>query len=155
MKNQLLQQVIRVPSKKQHMVLREHQCHAYRMLQQIGSDPASMILPVLAMGTFQHPGTAGPISGQSNGAADGGSSRISAKQPSQRSAPPPADGMYRAPTIGQPVGGPLVSAVSRPVNLPAPAHLGYGVTVPCAPMNMTPAGCEAATYPMPHTTTDR
>ncbi|KAK8562602.1 hypothetical protein V6N12_010676 [Hibiscus sabdariffa] len=113
-----------------------------------------MILPVLAMGTFQHPGTAGPISGQSNGAADGGSSRISAKQPSQRSAPPPADGMYRAPTIGQPVGGPLVSAVSRPVNLPAPAHLGYGVTVPCAPMNMTPAGCEAATYPMPHTTTD-
>ncbi|KAK8627110.1 hypothetical protein V6N13_134735 [Hibiscus sabdariffa] len=124
MKNQLLQQVIGVPSKKQHMELREHQCHAYLMLQQV--------IPFWLWGHFSTPG---PITGQSNGAADGDSSRISAKQPSQRSASPPADGMYRAPTIGQPVGGPLVSAVGRPVNLPAPAHLGYGVTVPCAAYN--------------------
>ncbi|XP_051144054.1 transcription factor SRM1-like [Andrographis paniculata] len=31
------------------------------------------------------------------------------------------------PTIGQPVGGPLMSAVGTPVNLPPPMHLAYGV----------------------------
>ncbi|KAK8529694.1 hypothetical protein V6N13_102597 [Hibiscus sabdariffa] len=89
----------------------------------------------------------GPITGQPNGAEAGVSSGKSAKQPSQH---PPAVGMYGTPTLGQPVGGPLVSAVGRPVNLPAPAHMGYGVAVPGAAMNMVPA-----TYPMPYTTAHR
>ncbi|XP_010547700.1 PREDICTED: transcription factor DIVARICATA-like isoform X2 [Tarenaya hassleriana] len=60
--------------------------------------------------------------------------------------------------IGQPVGGggPLVSAVGTPVNLPAPPHMAYGVrappipgsVVPGAPMNLAPLP-----YPMPHTPT--
>lgn len=100
----------------------------------------------------------GPITGQSNGTAAGGSSGKPTKQSSQApTGPLPGVGMYGAPTIGQPIGGPLVSAVGTPVNLPAPAHMAYGVrapvpgaVVPGAPMNMG-----AMTYSMPHTTAHR
>ncbi|KAJ0037683.1 hypothetical protein Pint_23252 [Pistacia integerrima] len=99
----------------------------------------------------------GPITGQTNGSASGASSGKSAKQQPQHPAGPPAVGMYGTPTIGQPIGGPLVSAVGTPVNLPAPAHMAYGVrapvpgaVVPGAPMNVG-----AMPYPMPHTSAHR
>ncbi|KAF8115677.1 hypothetical protein N665_0025s0137 [Sinapis alba] len=100
----------------------------------------------------------GPITGQNNNtgsatvAAGGGNK--SAKQPASQ--PPPGPPMYGTPTIGQPVGGPLVSAVGTPVNLPAPPHMAYGVhaapvpgsVVPGAPMNMA-----QMPYTMPRTPT--
>lgn len=99
----------------------------------------------------------GPITGQANGSTPGGSSGKSAKQAPSHAGAPPGVGMYGAPTIGQPVGGgPLVSAVGTPVNLPAPPHMAYGVrapvpgVVPGAPMSMGPM-----TYPMPHTSGHR
>ncbi|KAH9771808.1 transcription factor SRM1 [Citrus sinensis] len=99
----------------------------------------------------------GPITGQTNGSGGGGSSGKSSKQPPQHSAGPPGVGMYGAPTMGQPIGGPLVSAVGTPVNLPAPAHMAYGVrapvpgtVVPGAPMNVSPMP-----YPMPHASAHR
>lgn len=99
----------------------------------------------------------GPITGQTNGSGGGGSSGKSSKQPPQHSAGPPGVGMYGAPTMGQPIGGPLVSAVGTPVNLPAPAHMAYGVRapvpgtmVPGAPMNVSPMP-----YPMPHASAHR
>lgn len=107
----------------------------------------------------------GPITGQTNGtsAAGGGggggaSSGKSSKQPTQASVGTSGVGMYGGTTIGQPVGGPLVSAVGTPVNLPPAAHMAYGVrapvppgqVVPGAPMNMGPM-----TYPMPHTSAHR
>ncbi|XP_020207814.1 transcription factor SRM1 isoform X2 [Cajanus cajan] len=94
----------------------------------------------------------GPITGQTNGSA-GNSTSKAAKQATTASTGVPGVGIYAAPTIGQPIGGPLVSAVGTPVNLPAPPHMAYGVrapvsgaVVPGAPVNMGPV-----TYPMPHT----
>ncbi|KAM7487937.1 hypothetical protein LguiB_025421 [Lonicera macranthoides] len=97
-----------------------------------------------------------PITGQTtNGssAAGGGSSGKSGKQSPQAPPAPSAVGMYGGTTIGQPVGGPLVSAVGTPVNLPPQAHMAFGVrapvpgsVVPGAPMNM---------YPMAHPSAHR
>ncbi|KAL6568827.1 hypothetical protein OROHE_003568 [Orobanche hederae] len=94
----------------------------------------------------------GPITGQANGSAIGGPSGKPNKPPPQTPIAS-AVGMYAPPTIGQPIGGPLVSAVGTPVNLPPPAHLAYGVrapisgpVVPGAPLNMVPM-----TYHVPHT----
>lgn len=99
----------------------------------------------------------GPITGQTNAPASGPSSGKSEKQAAQPSATPPTVGVYGTPTIGQPIGGPLVSAVGTPVSLQAPPHMAYGVRVPVsgsvvpgAPMGMTPM-----TYPMPHTSGHR
>ncbi|CAL0318598.1 unnamed protein product [Lupinus luteus] len=88
-----------------------------------------------------------PITGQTNGSA-GNSTGKSGKQASPASTGVPMVGIYAAPTIGQPIGGPLVSAVGTPVNLPAPGHMAYGVRapVPGAPMNIVPM-----TYPMSQT----
>lgn len=93
----------------------------------------------------------GPITGQANGSAVGSSGKSTKQSPAGPTGP--GVGMYGAPTIGQPIGGPLVSAVGTPVNLPAgPPHMAYGLrapvpgVVPGAPMNMVPM-----TYPMPHT----
>ncbi|BFG17470.1 hypothetical protein CerSpe_037440 [Prunus speciosa] len=94
----------------------------------------------------------GPITGQANGSAVGSSGKSTKQSPA--GPPGPGVGMYGAPTLGQPIGGPLVSAVGTPVNLPAgPPHMAYGLrapvpggVVPGAPMNMVPM-----TYPMPHT----
>lgn len=96
----------------------------------------------------------GPITGQTNGSAAGVSAVKSNKPPPQATAAAPGVGMYGT-TIGQPVGGPLVSAVGTPVNLPQQAHMAYhapipGPVVPGAPMNMGPM-----TYPMPHTSAHR
>lgn len=99
-----------------------------------------------------HSAPQGPITGQTNGtpSTPAASSGKSGK-PSPAPAGPPGVGIYGGQTIGQPVGGPLVSALGTPVNLPAPGHLAYGVrapvpgaVVPSAPMDMTPV-----TYPMP------
>ncbi|MBA0772667.1 hypothetical protein Gotri_008007 [Gossypium trilobum] len=105
----------------------------------------SSIHDITSVGNGEILATQGPITGEPNGAATGGSSAKSAKQPSQLPAAPPGVGMYSSPTIGQPIGGPLVSTVGTPVNLPAPPHLAYGAVVPSAPMNMGPVK-----YSMPH-----
>uniref|UniRef100_A0A0D9WB58 Transcription factor MYBS1 n=1 Tax=Leersia perrieri TaxID=77586 RepID=A0A0D9WB58_9ORYZ len=94
-------------------------------------------------------GAQGPITGQANGqAANPGKSSKQSPQPAN--APPGVDAY--GTTIGQPVGGPLVSAVGTPV-LPVPAapHIAYGMhapvpgaVVPGAPVNMPPMP-----YPMP------
>ncbi|OMO62355.1 hypothetical protein COLO4_33116 [Corchorus olitorius] len=116
----------------------------------------SSIHDITSVGNGDISAPQGPITGQSNGAAAGASNGKSAKQPPQHPAAAGV-GMYGAPTIGQPIGGPLVSAVGTPVNLPTPAHMAYGVrapvpgaVVPGAPMNMGPV-----TYPMPHTSAHR
>ncbi|GAB2284983.1 regulator of chromosome condensation [Dionaea muscipula] len=96
----------------------------------------------------------GPITGQNN---NNGSSAVAASSPGNTKkqsppAAPPGLPIYGTPTIGQPIGGPLVSAVGTPVNLPSP-HLVYGMrapvpgtVVPGAPMSMAPMS-----YPMiPH-----
>ncbi|XP_019163834.1 PREDICTED: transcription factor DIVARICATA-like isoform X2 [Ipomoea nil] len=86
----------------------------------------------------------GPITGQTNGTtAAGSSSGKSNKQPAAH----PGVGVYGPTTIGQPVGGPLVSAVGTPVNLPPPAHMAYGVRPPI-PGQALPG--VPGTYPMPH-----
>lgn len=96
----------------------------------------------------------GPITGQNNSAtaAAPASSKLS-KQPPQ---PPPAGTVIGTPTMGQPIGGPLVSAVGTPVNL-APPHLAYsmrapvpGTVVPGAPVSIAPMP-----YPIPHTAAHR
>ncbi|KAJ0266112.1 Transcription factor SRM1 [Hirschfeldia incana] len=102
----------------------------------------------------------GPITGQNNNNTTTGSTAVAgggnkSVKPAA-SQPPPGPPMYGAPTIGQPVGGPLVSAVGTPVSVPAPPHMAYGVhaasvpgsVVPGAPMNMA-----QMPYTMPRTPT--
>ncbi|KAH6773971.1 Duplicated homeodomain-like superfamily protein [Perilla frutescens var. frutescens] len=96
-----------------------------------------------------------PITGQTNGsaaAAAGGSSGKSNKLVPQSPVAATGVSMYGPPSMGQPIGGPLVSAVGTPVNLQAPPHLAYGIgapvpgsVVPGAPLNMAPV-----TYPLQH-----
>lgn len=95
----------------------------------------------------------GPITGQTNGSssAGGGSSGKSSKHPPQTMIATSGVCMYSGTTIGQPVVGPLVSAVGTP------AHMAYGVRGPVpgqvvsgAPLNVGPM-----TYPMPHTSAHR
>ncbi|XAR53175.1 hypothetical protein NMG60_11021611 [Bertholletia excelsa] len=92
----------------------------------------------------------GPITGQANGSATGPVSGKTSKPTPQTAATNSGVGMYGTPTIGQPVGGPLVPAVGTPVNAnlhPSPAHIAY--PVPGAPMNMGPTSM-AYPIPMPH-----
>lgn len=104
----------------------------------------------------------GPITGQNNSNNNNNNSSVAVTGGGNKSAkqavsqPPPGPPMYGTPTIGQPVGGPLVSAVGTPVNLPAPPHMAYGVhaapvpgsVVPGASMNMG-----QMPYTMPRTPT--
>lgn len=87
----------------------------------------------------------GPITGQMNAPIIAKPS----KQPSQIMTGP----LMYGTTIGQPVGGHLVSAVGTPVNLPMPGapHMAYGMRapmpgtmVPGAPVHLPPMA-----YPMP------
>lgn len=117
----------------------------------------SSIHDITSVGSGDISATQGPITGQTNGSVAGGSAGKAVKQPSQHPTGPPGVGVYGPPTMGQPVGGPLVSAIGTPVNLPGPAHISYGLRapipgamVPGAPMNMGPM-----TYPMPPTTAHR
>lgn len=117
----------------------------------------SSIHDITSVGNGDVSAPQGPITGQTNGSPAGGSSGKSTKQPPQPPSGPPGVGMYGAPTIGQPIGGPLVSAVGTPVNLPTTAHMAYGVRAPVpgamvsgAPMNMA-----TMAYPMPHTSAHR
>ncbi|KAG5017262.1 hypothetical protein GLYMA_08G290100v4 [Glycine max] len=99
----------------------------------------------------------GPITGQTNGSAANCAGK-STKPPPPTPTAAPGVGIYAAPTIGQPIGGPLVSAVGTPVmNLPPPAHIAYGLGAPVpravvagAPMNLGPVP-----YPMSHTSAHR
>ncbi|KAL8139876.1 hypothetical protein V2J09_005897 [Rumex salicifolius] len=96
---------------------------------------------------------AGPITGQTSNSnatpATGGPPGKPSKAHPPPTGPPGVVPVYGAPTIGQPIGGPMVSAVGTPVG---PPHIAYGVrapvqgaVVPGAPINMGPM-----TYPMPH-----
>ncbi|KAF5467592.1 hypothetical protein F2P56_011827 [Juglans regia] len=116
----------------------------------------SSIHDITSVGNGDISAPQGPITGQTNGSA-GGSSGKPTKQPPQPSAGPAGIGVYGAPTMGQPIGGSLVSAVGTPVSLPTGAHMAYGVrapvpgvVVPGAPMNMGPMA-----YPMPHASAHR
>lgn len=89
----------------------------------------------------------GPITGQTNSMAVGGGP--SPKSNKQSTQVPVGVSMYGTPTIGQPINGPIVSALGTPVNLPPPPHMAaYGVGVPMVPTPPT-------TYPMPHTSAHR
>ncbi|WCJ38990.1 Duplicated homeodomain-like superfamily protein [Euphorbia peplus] len=118
----------------------------------------SSIHDITSVGNGDVASPQGPITGQTNGSSAGGPSAKAAKQPTQHPVGSPSIGMYCPPTMGQPIGGPLVSAVGTPVSLPGPGgHMAYGVRapvpgtmVPGAPMNMSPI-----TYPMPPTTAHR
>ncbi|GMG98925.1 hypothetical protein Nepgr_000765 [Nepenthes gracilis] len=90
----------------------------------------------------------GPITGQNNNVPAGASAGKSSKQSPQPPAGPPGVGIYGAPTIGQPIGGPLVSAVGTPVNLTAPPHMAYGVRA-MVPGTVVP-GTLLDMAPMPH-----
>ncbi|KAK1380526.1 Transcription factor SRM1 [Heracleum sosnowskyi] len=97
--------------------------------------------------------TLAPITG-TNGSSAGGSSG----KPSKQTPKPPliasGVGMYGGTTIGQPVGGSIVSGT--PVNLPQPAHMTFGMrapsgqVVPGTPVNMGPMA-----YSMPQTPAHR
>ncbi|MBA0601579.1 hypothetical protein Gorai_004753, partial [Gossypium raimondii] len=108
----------------------------------------SSIHDITSVGNGDVSAPQGPITGQSNGTASGGSAAKSTKQPPGHSVAPPCISVHGVPTMGQPIGGPLISAVGTPVNLPAPAHMAYGVraTLPGAVVPGAPV-----TYPMPHT----
>ena len=86
----------------------------------------------------------GPITGEANsyGGGGGGSTNKSTKQPPQPPIGSFGVGIYGAPTVGQPVGGPFVSAVGTPiaVNTPPPAHMAYSVSSLATrpPVNMSP-----------------
>ncbi|KAF8398656.1 hypothetical protein HHK36_014511 [Tetracentron sinense] len=99
----------------------------------------------------------GPITGQTNEGTAGASSGKLTKPQLQPPIGASGVGVYGGTTIGQPIGGPLISAVGTPVNIPSPAHMAYGVrapvprvVVPGSPMNMTPM-----TFPMLHTSAHR
>lgn len=114
----------------------------------------SSIHDITSIGNGEESASLLPITGQSKGSTTGGVSSIKpSKQSSQPPTGTPAISLYNGQTIGQPVTGPIISAVGTPVNL-APPHLQYGVgapktgtVVPGAPMNMAPV-----TYSMPHAT---
>ncbi|CAH8364188.1 unnamed protein product [Eruca vesicaria subsp. sativa] len=96
----------------------------------------------------------GPITGQNNNNNNTGSPTVagggnkSAKQAASQ--PPPGPPMYGTPSIGQPVGGPLVSAVGTPVNLSAPPHMAFAAPVPGS---VAPRAPGQMTYTMPRTPT--
>ncbi|XP_038892511.1 transcription factor SRM1-like [Benincasa hispida] len=81
----------------------------------------------------------GPITGEAN-SCGGGSTNKSTKQPSRPPTGSSGVGIYSAPTVGQPVGWPFVSAIGTPVNTPPPAHVAYAVSslVTKPPVNMSP-----------------
>lgn len=98
----------------------------------------------------------GPITGQTSSSVAGVSSSKPSKQPFQPPTGPASIGVYGAPMIGQPIGGPLVSAVGTPVNLPGPSHMAYGVApVPGAMVPGAPMSVGHVTYPMPHASAQR
>uniref|UniRef100_A0ACD5WML1 Uncharacterized protein n=1 Tax=Avena sativa TaxID=4498 RepID=A0ACD5WML1_AVESA len=84
----------------------------------------------------------GPITGTNGQAAAPGKSP---KQPVQAANPPPGVDAFGT-TIGQPVGGPLVSAVGTPVA--APPHMAYGMHAP-VPGTVVPRPPINIPYPMP------
>ncbi|GMJ06732.1 hypothetical protein like AT5G08520 [Hibiscus trionum] len=112
----------------------------------------SSIHDITSVGNGDISAPQGPITGQSNGAAAAGSVGKPTKQPPGHLAAPPGIGVHGVPTIGQPIGSPLVSALGTPVNLPAPAHMAYGVRA-TLPGTIIPGA--PVTYPMPHTSAHR
>lgn len=101
----------------------------------------------------------GPITGQTNPTptAVAATSGKSSKQSPQPTTCPPGSVVYGTPTIGQPIGGPLVSAVGTPVNMAAAPHMAYGVRAPVhgSMVPGAPVAMGSMTYPMPHTSAHR
>lgn len=100
----------------------------------------------------------GPITGQANGSSAGGPSGKPNKTLPQAPVAAPGVSMYMPPpTIGQPIGGPLVSAVGTPVNLPPPMHMAYGVGAPVHGSMVPGVGLTMPpmTYPGPHPSAHR
>ncbi|KAF5749850.1 transcription factor DIVARICATA [Tripterygium wilfordii] len=104
--------------------------HAQKYFNRLNSNKdrrRSSIHDITSVGSGDISAPQGPITGQSNSTDPTGN---------------PGVGMYGPPTIGQPIGGPLASAIGTPVNLSSHGHMAYGVrasmpgTVPGAPMNM-------------------
>lgn len=87
----------------------------------------SSIHDITSVNNGDVPGPQLPITGHTNGPAMGGKSN---KPMPENPVPAPGISMYGPPSIGQPIGGPLVSAVGTPVNLPPPPQLAYGVVAP-------------------------
>ncbi|KAE8696604.1 Transcription factor DIVARICATA [Hibiscus syriacus] len=112
----------------------------------------SSIHDITSVGNTYISSPQGPITGQSNGPAAGCSAGKPTKQPPVHSAAPSGIAVQSVPAIGQPIVGPLVSAVGTPVNLSAPARMAYGVraTLPGAMVPGAPV-----TYPMPHASAHR
>ncbi|KAE8711773.1 Transcription factor DIVARICATA [Hibiscus syriacus] len=112
----------------------------------------SSIHDITSVGNGDISSPQGPITGQSNSPVAGCSAGKPTKQPPGHPSAPPGIAVHGVPTIGQPIGGPLVSAVGTPVNLPAPAYMAYEVraTLPGAVVPGAPV-----TYPMPHTSAHR
>ncbi|KAE9615767.1 putative transcription factor MYB/SANT family [Lupinus albus] len=92
-----------------------------------------------------------PITGQTND-SEANSTGKPGKQVPPASIGVPSVGIYAAPTIRQPIGGPLVSAVGTPMNLPAAGHMVYGVRapIPGAPMNISPMAYTMSHTSVPH-----
>jgi hypothetical protein len=89
----------------------------------------------------------GPIIGQTNGQAANPGKPPSKQPPCPANTPLGVDAY--GTTIGQPVGGPLVSVVGTPVS--APSHLAYGMHVPVPGVVVLDAVVNLAPmpYPMP------
>ncbi|WOH13190.1 hypothetical protein DCAR_0832699 [Daucus carota subsp. sativus] len=94
-----------------------------------------------------------PITGQTNGSSAGGSSGKPSKQTPQSPLVASGVGMYGGTTIGQPVGGSLVSGM--PVNLPQPAHMAYGMRAPTGQVVGAPVNMGTMAYSMPQTSAQR
>lgn len=102
----------------------------------------------------------GPITGQASNSAASSAGQSAEQAPPVPPAgiktldnpPAPPAGIHAAPGIGQPIGGPVVSAVGTPVNFTAPGDMDYGLgpvsetVMPGVPMNLGPM-----TYAMQHT----
>lgn len=102
---------------------------------------------ITSVGAGDISATQGPITGQVSGPSPMKSAKQSSQAPGSLGV-----GIYGT-TIGQPVGGHLVSAVGTPVILPVPAapHMAYGIRapVPGAVVSGAPVNLGPMTYPMP------
>ncbi|KAE8677872.1 Transcription factor DIVARICATA [Hibiscus syriacus] len=109
----------------------------------------SSIHDITSVGNGDISAPQGPITGQSTGAAAGGLSGNSVQQPPQHPVAPAGVGVYGAPTIGQPIGGPLVSAVGMPVNLPGPTTSGLRSESSCTSNSVSQSSGEHGSCDIP------
>ncbi|KAK1387229.1 Transcription factor DIVARICATA [Heracleum sosnowskyi] len=95
----------------------------------------------------------GPITGHTNGSPGESSGTKPCKQVFQSPAASSRVGQYGRTTMGQTVGGQLISAAGTLVNLPQPTHTAFGWRAP-VPGQMVPGppvNMGSMAYPMPPT----